>query len=152
MRGVILQKDESGQIHILEMLTLFWLFFMSAAFLISVHVPDSPTMSLDAELEFAGKDAINYGLGISSEEGVYDSRLVELLAENDRNGACELIQNALANGVEGNCWLARDSGTSQPQGEIGTPNGEVVVTHTLVAVDDHLWTVSLDLWVRGGGD
>ncbi|MDP6869991.1 MAG: hypothetical protein QGI21_04390 [Candidatus Poseidoniaceae archaeon] len=147
-----MKRDDNAQIHILEMLTLFWLFFMSAAFLISVHVPDSPTMSLDAELEFAGKDAINHGLGLSSEEGVYDSRLAELLAANDRDGACELIQNSFASGVEGNCWLARDSGTSQPQGEVATPNGEVVVTHSLVSVDDNLWTISLDLWVRGGGD
>ena len=43
-----------AQIHILEMLTLFWLFFMSATFLIRVQVPDSQSVALDASLEMAG--------------------------------------------------------------------------------------------------
>jgi hypothetical protein len=146
-----MRNDESAQIHILEMLTLFWLFFMSAAFLIRVHVPDSPSISIDADKEFAGQDAINYGLGLDSIGGEYDSRLAELLAAGDEDGACELIQDAIASGIEANCWLAKDSGTSHPSGEIATPNGRTVTTHGLVEVDDHLWTISLDLWSRGGG-
>ena len=61
-----MKQDEDAQIHILEMLTLFWLFFMSAAFLIRVHVPDSPSVSIDADKEFAGQDAINYALGLDN--------------------------------------------------------------------------------------
>ena len=34
-----MRDDENAQIHILEMLTLFWLFFMTAAFLITVMYP-----------------------------------------------------------------------------------------------------------------
>ena len=85
-----MQNDENAQIHILEMLTLFWLFFMTAAFLITVHVPDEPSISMDAEMQFAGEDAINLGLGTSSEDTNYDSRLAELLASGDKDGACLL--------------------------------------------------------------
>ena len=56
-----MRDDEYAQIHILEMLTLFWLFFMTAAFLITVHVPDEASISVDAEMQFAGEDAINLG-------------------------------------------------------------------------------------------
>ena len=113
-----MQNDESAQIHILEMLPLFWLFFMTDAFLITIHVPD-------------------------------EARLAELLATGRNDDACELVQNYLASGVEANCWLAKDSGTSQPNGEVATPGASTVNAHGLVAVDDHLWTISLDLWERG---
>jgi hypothetical protein len=147
-----LYDDDSGQIHIFEMLTLFWLFFMSATFLIQIQVPDSPSQSIDASMEFAGQDAIRYGLGTNSQGGEYDSRLAELLSNSDEDAACELIQGAITSGYEGNCWLARDSGSSHPAGEVGTPGGRTITTHSLVAVDDHLWTVSLDIWTRGGGE
>tara|TARA_B110000495_G_C22720235_1_gene423130 strand:+ start:96 stop:533 length:438 start_codon:yes stop_codon:yes gene_type:complete len=143
------QNDEDAQIHILEMLTLFWLFFMTAAFLITIQVPDEPSISLDAEMQFAGEDAINLGLATAPEEGNYESRLAELLAVGDRDGACEMVQNYLSNGIEANCWLAKDSGTSQPHGEVANPGSRTITTHGLVAVDDHLWTISLDLWERG---
>ena len=48
-----MRHDEEAQIHILEMLTLFWLFFMSATFLIRVHVPDSASVALDSSLELS---------------------------------------------------------------------------------------------------
>lgn len=43
-----MRKDEDAQVHILEMLTLFWLFFMSATFLIRVNVPDARSVAIDA--------------------------------------------------------------------------------------------------------
>ena len=144
-----MQNDETAQIHILEMLTLFWLFFMTAAFLITIHVPDEASISIDAEMQFAGEDAINLALSTQALESDYDSRLAELLATGQSDEACELVQNYLASGVEANCWLAKDSGTSQPHGEVATPGASTVNSHGLVAVDDHLWTVSLDLWERG---
>ena len=67
-----MQHDESAQIHILEMLTLFWLFFMTAAFLITVHVPDEVSISIDAEMKFAGEDAINLGLASPAEDSQLD--------------------------------------------------------------------------------
>ncbi len=144
-----MQNDENAQIHILEMLTLFWLFFMTAAFLITVHVPDEPSLSIDAEMQFAGEDAINLGLGTPSSDDNYDSRLAELLAAGQKDEACELVQNYLAIGTEANCWLAKDSGTSQPHGEVANPGSSTITVHGLVAADDHLWTISLDLWERG---
>ena len=144
-----MQNDETAQIHILEMLTLFWLFFMTAAFLITIHVPDEVSISIDAEMQFAGEDAINLALATPASDSTYDSRLAELLAAGQSDEACELVQNYLASGVEANCWLAKDSGTSQPYGEVATPGASTVNSHGLVAVDDHLWTVSLDLWERG---
>jgi len=79
------QSDENAQIHILEMLTLFWLFFMTAAFLITIHVPDEVSISVDAEMQFAGEDAINLGLGTDAVDPNYDSKLAELLAAGEKD-------------------------------------------------------------------
>jgi len=132
------------------MLTLFWLFFMSATFLIRVDVPDSTSVALDSSLEMAADDAIRYGLGLEAEiEG--DSRLEELLANDAREEACELLQTAVAPGKEANCWLAKDSSVSTPHGTVGTPSGGTVAVHHLVVIGPYVWTVSLDVWARGGG-
>ena len=132
------------------MLTLFWLFFMSATFLIRVDVPDSTSVALDSSLEMAGDDAIRYGLGLEAEiEG--DSRLEELLANDAREEACELLQTAVAPGKEATCWLAKDSSVSTPHGTVGTPSGGTVAVHHLVVIGPYVWTVSLDVWARGGG-
>ena len=144
-----MRHDGSAQIHILEMLTLFWLFFMTAAFLITVHVPDETSISVDAEMRFAGEDAINLAKSTSADGNQYDSRITELLAAGDEDSACEMIQDYLTSGIEANCWLAKDSGTSQPYGEVATPGQNTVTAHSIIIVDDHLWTVSLDLWERG---
>ena len=145
-----MKDNDEGQIHILEMLTLFWLFFMSATFLIRVHVPDSQSVALDASLEMAGSDAIRYGLGLDAEI-TGDNRLEELLASDDRDGVCELLQSAVAPGKEANCWLTKDSSVSTPHGTVGTPSGGTVAVHQLVVVGAHAWTVTLDVWSRGGG-
>ncbi|MGB0235715.1 MAG: hypothetical protein ACPG81_00610 [Poseidonia sp.] len=145
-----MRHDEEAQIHILEMLTLFWLFFMSATFLIRVHVPDSASVALDSSLEMAADDAIRYGLGLEAEiEG--DSRLEELLAEDAREEACTLLQSAVAPGKEANCWLAKDSSVATPHGTVGTPAGGTVAVHHLVVIGPYVWTVTLDVWARGGG-
>jgi hypothetical protein len=145
-----MRDDEVAQIHILEMLTLFWLFFMSATFLIQIQVPDSPSIAKDSGLELAGNDAIQYGLGLDAINNG-ESRLHELLNSNDLDGACELLQSAILSGKEANCWLARDSGVSSPHGQVGTPAGGTVTVHKLIAVDSVAWTVTLDVWARGGG-
>ena len=132
------------------MLTLFWLFFMSATFLIRLDVPDSTSVALDSSLEMAADDAIRYGLGLEAEiEG--DSRLEDLLANDAREEACELLQTAVAPGKEANCWLAKDSSVSTPHGTVGTPSGGTVAVHHLVVIGPYVWTVSLDVWARGGG-
>ena len=139
-----------AQIHILEMLTLFWLFFMSATFLIRIDVPDSRSVAHDASLEAAGESVFQYGLGLDAEV-TGENRLTELLSQSDYDGACTLIQDALMTGKEANCWLAKNSATSNPYGLVGTPSGNTVTVHQLVAVDENVWTMSLTLWNIGGG-
>jgi len=146
----LVRQDEDAQIHILEMLTLFWLFFMSATFLIRVHVPDSQSVALDSSLEMAGDDAIRYGLGLDAEIAG-ENRLVELLADDDREAACTLLQSAVAPGKEANCWLAKDSSVATPHGTVGTPSGGTVAVHHLVSVGPYAWSITLDVWARGGG-
>jgi hypothetical protein len=142
-------RDEEAQVHILEMLTLFWLFFMSATFLIRVHVPDAPSVAHDSSLEIAGDDAVRYALGLEAVvEG--DSRLEELLDNGDLDDACTLLLDSMAIGKEANCWLTQNSGVATPYGRTGTPAGGTVTVHHLVVVDSDAWTVTLDVWARGG--
>ena len=125
-----MQDDENAQIHILEMLTLFWLFFMSATFLIRIDVPDSRSIAHDSSLETAGESALLYGLGLEAEvEG--ENRLSELLNNSQLDSACHLLQEAILAGNEGNCWLAKNSATSAPYGLVGTPSGNTVTVHRL---------------------
>ena len=142
-------QDEEAQVHILEMLTLFWLFFMSATFLIRVHVPDAPSVAHDASLEIAGDDAVRYALALDGElEG--EKRLEEMLGNGELDGACTLLMDSIAVGKEANCWLTQNSGVATPYGRTGTPAGGTVTVHHLVVVGADAWTVTLDVWARGG--
>ena len=132
------------------MLTLFWLFFMSATFLIRIDVPDSRSVAHDATLEAAGESALQYGLGLDAEISG-ENRVTELLSNSDYDGACTLLQDALMVGKEANCWLAKNSATSSPYGLVGTPSGDTVTIHQLVSDGENLWTISLTLWNIGGG-
>ena len=123
---------------------------MSATFLIRIDVPDSRSVAHDASLEAAGESVFQYGLGLDA-EGTGENRLTELLSQSDYDGACTLIQDALMTGKEANCWLAKNSATSNPYGLVGTPSGNTVTVHQLVAVDENVWTMSLTLWNIGGG-
>mgnify|MGYP000023313119 FL=1 len=145
-----MRQNEEAQIHILEMLTLFWLFFMSATFLIRIQVPDAPSVAHDAALEIAGDDAFRYGIGLEAEVSG-ENRLSELLESGELDEACQLLQDYIVAGKEANCWLAQNSGTSAPYGNTGTPAGETVTVHHLLANSEHSWTVTLDVWNRGGG-
>ena len=132
------------------MLTLFWLFFMSGTFLIRIDVPDSRSIAHDASLEAAGESAFQYGLGLDAEISG-ENRIVELLADSDYDNACNLLQEALINGKQANCWLAKTSATSNPYGLVGTSSGPTVTVHHLVTVNSDAWTISLTLWNIGGG-
>ena len=107
------------------MLTLFWLFFMSATFLIRIDVPDSRSIAHDASLEAAGESVLQYGLGLDAEING-ENRIVELLADSDYNGACTLLQEAVINGKQANCWLAKNSATSNPYALVGSSSGPTV--------------------------
>ena len=123
---------------------------MSATFLIRIDVPDSRSVAHDASLEAAGESVFQYGLGLDAEV-TGENRLTELLSQSDYDGACTLLQDALMTGKEANCWLAKNSATSNPYGLVGTPSGNTVTVHQLVAVDENVWTMSLTLWNIGGG-
>lgn len=132
------------------MLTLFWLFFMSATFLIRIDVPDSRSVAHDTTLEIAGESAFNFGLGLDAEV-TGENRLSELLNNSDYNGACTLLQDALQSGKQANCWLAKNSATSSAHGMVGSPSGITVTVHHLIAVQGDSWTITLTLWNIGGG-
>ncbi len=123
---------------------------MSATFLIRIDVPDSRSVAHDASLEAAGESVFQYGLGLDAEV-TGENRLTELLSQSDYDGACTLLQDALMTGKEANCWLAKNSATSNPYGLVGTPSGNTVTLHQLVTVDENVWTMSLTLWNIGGG-
>ena len=123
---------------------------MSATFLIRIDVPDSRSVAHDASLEAAGESVFQYGLGLDAEV-TGENRLTELLSQSDYDGACTLLQDALMTGKEANCWLAKNSATSNPYGLVGTPSGNTVTVHQLVTVDENVWTISLTLWNIGGG-
>ena len=123
---------------------------MSATFLIRIDVPDSRSVAHDASLEAAGESVFQYGLGLDAEV-TGENRLTELLSQSYYDGACTLLQDALMTGKEANCWLAKNSATSNPYGLVGTPSGNTVTVHQLVTVDENVWTISLTLWNIGGG-
>jgi hypothetical protein len=101
-------------------------------------------------LEIAGDDAFRYGIGLEAEVSG-ENRLSELLESGELDEACQLLQDYIVAGKEANCWLAQNSGTSAPYGNTGTPAGETVTVHHLLANGEHSWTVTLDVWNRGGG-
>jgi len=148
----MMDDDDCGQVHILEMVTLFWLFFMSALFIIQIHIPDSASIAVDATLEFAAEDAIQRGLSEAAIGESADNRLVELLAAGDRQGTCTLLLSGLSPTIDGECWLARNSEPSAPHGDGVEPSGRSITVHRLLQVDSEAWTISLDVWYRGGGN
>ena len=132
------------------MLTLFWLFFMSATFLIRIDVPDARSVAHDTSLEAAGESVLQYGLGLDAEVSG-ENRLTELLSQSAYDDACMLLQEVLIAGKEANCWLAKNSATANPYGLVGTPSGNTVTVHQLITATDDVWTVSLTIWNIGGG-
>ncbi|DAC56380.1 MAG TPA: hypothetical protein D7I07_07165 [Candidatus Poseidoniales archaeon] len=132
------------------MLTLFWLFFMSATFLIRIDVPDARSVAHDTSLEAAGESVLQYGIGLEAEVSG-ENRLTELLSQSAYDDACILLQEALIAGKEANCWLAKNSATANPYGLVGTPSGNTVTVHHLITYSENVWTVSLTIWNIGGG-
>lgn len=147
-----LRGDANAQIHILEMATLVWLFFMTAAFILQLEVPDSPSASVDATLLLAADDA----LGLADSEPAIDtanhtSRLGELLSAGDYDTACDLMLGELTSTVEGNCWIARGDAPLARHGEGAVPVGRTVTVHRLVQDSGDAWTVACQAWFLGGG-
>ena len=114
-----------------------------------MNVPDARSVAIDASLEAAGEDAITASMALPPEL-TGESRLHELLSEDTYDEACTLLQDMLPIGKEANCWLAQNAMPATPYGEVGTPNGATITVHQLVVVDTDVWTISLDVWSRGG--
>ena len=73
-----------------------------------------------------------------------------IIHENVEAFPVALLQEMLPIGKEANCWLAQNAMPATPYGQVGTPNGATVTVHQLVVVDTDVWTISLDVWSRGG--
>jgi len=144
--------DDAAQVHIIEMLTLFWLFFMTAAFVINVHVPDANSVIVDASLSMAGRDALDLAASETAVDAVnHSSRLTELLEAGQDSSACDLIRDGLSPTFESNCWVASDGGMQRTVGTKGSPIGHSRTSYVIVQDSGTVWHVGLDVWSRGGG-
>ena len=80
---------ESAQVHILEMITLFWLFFMTATFILQLKVPDPTSPASDGILDLAAEDAYDSLAGASAiDDANHSSLLAEMLAAGDEDATC----------------------------------------------------------------
>lgn len=144
--------DESAQIHILEMITLFWLFFMTATFILQLKVPDPTSPALDGTLDLAAEDAYDHLAGAQANDAAnHSSRLAERLAAGELDETCDEMLDALPTSIRGNCWLAVDSGALSTHGTASMTEGRSLTIHHLVHTGGETWTVSLQVWHTGGG-
>ena len=142
---------ESAQVHILEMITLFWLFFMTATFILQLKVPDPTSPASDGILDLAAEDAYDSIAGASAlDNSNYSSRLAEMLATGDEDATCQSMLDTFSASIRGNCWLAVDAGPLEPHGTTSQPEGRSLTIHHLVHEGGHVWTVSLQVWHTGG--
>jgi len=142
-------RDDSAQVHMIEMITLFWLFFLAAAFVIQLQVPDTNAIASDASLRLAAEDAHLLSVAIVDEDG--SSTLENYLEADRRDEACTLILEQLPETVTGNCWLAVDSGAMERAGDAEIPPSQTLSVMHLKDVDGHLWTIGVQVWHVGGG-
>jgi len=144
--------DDSAQVHILEMITLFWLFFMTATFILQLKVPDPTSPASDGILDLAAEDAYDSLAGASAlDDTNHSSRLAEMLAFGDEDATCQSMLDTLSASIRGNCWLAVDAGPLETHGTSSLPEGRSLTIHHLVHEGGHVWTVSLQVWHTGGG-
>ena len=144
--------DESAQVHILEMITLFWLFFMTATFILQLKVPDPTSPASDGILDLAAEDAYDSLAGATAfDDANHSSMLTEMLSAGDEDATCQTMLDSLSASIRGNCWLAVDAGPLEPHGTVSEPEGRSLTIHHLVHEEGHVWTVSLQVWHTGGG-
>ena len=145
-------SDVSAQVHILEMITLFWLFFMTATFILQLKVPDPTSPASDGILDLAAEDAYDSLAGATAlDDTNHSSMLVEMLATSDEDTTCQAMLDSLSASIRGNCWLALDAGPLEPHGTTSEPEGRSLTIHHLAHEGGHVWTVSLQVWHTGGG-
>jgi hypothetical protein len=144
--------SKEAQVHILEMVTLFWLFFMTATFILTLRVPDPVSPASDAGLHLAAEDAFDALASEGAEDSAnHTSLLAEMLNSGQENQACDVMLNELRTSVRGNCWLAENAGPLENFGVGSAPEGRTLSVHHLVYDSGTVWTVSLQVWHTGGG-
>ena len=134
------------------MLTLFWLFFMSATFILQLEIPDPISSSSDGQLQLAADDAFIQQTGVIAVDSAnHSNQLAESLAEGDLDATCNQLMQGLTDSVQGNCWVAKNQGDLARYGQGSTPEGRTMSIHKLVGDAGDVWTVSLQVWYIGGG-
>lgn len=152
MRYRQVSTDFRAQVHVLEMLTLFWLFFMSATFVLQLQIPDPISSSSDGQLQLAAEDAFAQEMGISAiDYENHTNAFSEILSEGSLNLACDSLLTSLPDPVQGNCWIANNEGDLARFGQGSTPFGRTMSVHRLVVDGGDVWTVTLQVWYVGGG-
>lgn len=147
-----MSRREDAQVHVLEMITLFWLFFMTATFILQLRVPDPVSPAADASLHFAAEDAFDVLMGEAAEdEANHSSRLGEMLTDEGGDAACNALLDELRVSVRGNCWLALNAEESTRMGDGAQPEGRTLSIHRMVADGGDVWSVTLQVWHTGGG-
>ena len=142
---------DDAQVHVLEMLTLFWLFFMSGTFVLQLQIPDPVSPASDGALQLAAEDAFVLQLGTDATDmGNHTTRMGEMLATESLDDSCNALLAGLPTSVQGNCWLANNGGELSRHGTGSTPLGRTVSVHHLVHDGGDIWSVSLQVWHTGG--
>jgi len=147
-----MSRREDAQVHVLEMITLFWLFFMTATFILQLRVPDPVSPAADASLHLAADDAFDVLIGEAAEDDAnHSSRLGEMLADDGGDAACDALLDELRISTRGNCWVALNAEERTRMGDGSQPEGRTLSIHRLVADGGDVWTVTLQVWHTGGG-
>mgnify|MGYP001254389428 CR=1 FL=1 len=143
----MLSSKDDGQIHILEMLTLFWLFFSTASFLLRVDVPNPNSPASDGAMEYAARDAIELNLGNETELGP----ALFHLSSHDSSQACSVILEDIPVQYLGRCWISLNHSELELAFSDGQPEGRSVTAYRMVVVNDDVWTIGIQIWPIGGG-
>ena len=140
-------EQDDAQIHVLEMLTLFWLFFASATFLLRIDVPDPTSVAAEGTLELSARDAIDSSF-ITDLDG---KNIIDDLSENKTTEACQRLINQLPVQHNGRCWLALNHGPLDLVVSEGTPEGNSITAFRLIVTDESSWTLGMQVWPISGG-
>lgn len=133
------------------MLTLFWVFFLSATFILQLHIPDPVSASSDGQLQLAAEDAFIQQMGANATDSAnHTNALAESLAAGDLDSTCNLLLSGLPNTVSGNCWLAENGGEMMRHGSGSTQAGRTISIHRLIVDGSDVWTATLQVWYVGG--
>ncbi len=146
-------REQNAQVHIIEMITLFWLFFMTATFILQLKVPDPVSPARDGILDLAAEDAYD---SLAGEEAIdnqnHTSRLGEMLSSDNLDEACNTMLDSLSSSIRGNCWIAVDAGPKTLHGVISQTEGDTLSVHHLVHDEGRVWTIGIQVWHAGGGN